>query len=72
MVLPVRRRIHWGMGLFCFWALPSFCLVLKVFWLCLERNHILSASGSHHADPGYPSWVLAGFASQVSYSNAQV
>lgn len=35
MVLPVRRRIHWGMGRFCFWALASFCLVLKVFWLCV-------------------------------------
>jgi hypothetical protein len=34
MVLPVRSRIHWGMGRFCFWALASFCLILKVLWLC--------------------------------------
>lgn len=34
MVLPVRRRIHWGMGRFCFCALASFCFVRKVLWLC--------------------------------------
>lgn len=34
MVLPVRRRIHWGMGRFCFCAFASFCFVLKVLWLC--------------------------------------
>ena len=32
MVLPVRMRIHWGRGRFCFCFLPSFCLILKVFW----------------------------------------
>jgi Na+(H+)/acetate symporter ActP len=32
MVLPVRMRIHWGMGLFCFCFLPRIFLVLKVFW----------------------------------------
>lgn len=32
MVLPVLRRIHWGIGRFCFWALASFCLVRKDFW----------------------------------------
>lgn len=37
MVLPVRRRIHWGMGRFCFCALASFCLVRKVLWLCRGR-----------------------------------
>lgn len=35
MVLPVRRRIHWGMGLFCFWALASLTLVRKDLWLCV-------------------------------------
>lgn len=35
MVLPVRRRIHCGIGLFCFCALASFCLVRKVLWLCV-------------------------------------
>jgi hypothetical protein len=34
MVLPVRRRIHWGMGRFCFCALASFILVRKDLWLC--------------------------------------
>lgn len=45
MVLPVRRRIHWGIGLFCFWALASFCLTRKVLWLCFRdapRQHNLS------------------------------
>lgn len=35
MVLSVRRRIHWGMGRFCFFALASFCLVRKDLWLCI-------------------------------------
>jgi hypothetical protein len=34
MVLLVLRRIHWGMGRFCFCAFASFCLVRKVLWLC--------------------------------------
>ncbi len=34
MVLPVRSRIHCGMGRFCFWALASFCFVRKDLWLC--------------------------------------
>ena len=34
MVLLVRRRIHCGIGRFCFCALASFCLVRKDFWLC--------------------------------------
>lgn len=34
MVLPVRRRIHWGMGRFWFFALASFCFVRKDLWLC--------------------------------------
>lgn len=33
MVLPVLRRIHWGIGRFCFCALASFCLVRKVLLL---------------------------------------
>jgi hypothetical protein len=34
MVLPVLRRIHCGMGRFCFCALASFCFVRKDLWLC--------------------------------------
>lgn len=34
MVLSVRRRIHWGIGRFCFFALASFCFVRKDLWLC--------------------------------------
>jgi hypothetical protein len=34
IVLFVLRRIHWGMGRFCFCARASFCLVRKDFWLC--------------------------------------
>jgi hypothetical protein len=37
IVFPVRRRIHWGMGLFCFAAFASFCLVRKVLWACNLR-----------------------------------
>jgi hypothetical protein len=36
MVLLVLRRIHWGMGRFCFCARASFCLVRKDFWDCSE------------------------------------
>lgn len=32
MVLPVRRRIHCGMGRFCFCALASLTFVRKVLW----------------------------------------
>jgi hypothetical protein len=32
MVLPVRMRIHWGMGRFCFCFLPMIFLILKVLW----------------------------------------
>jgi hypothetical protein len=45
MVLPVRRRIHWGMGRFCFWALASFCLVRKDLWLC-GREELVSLLSS--------------------------
>lgn len=34
MVLSVLRRIHWGMGRFCFLALASLTLVRKLLWLC--------------------------------------
>lgn len=48
MVLPVLRRIHWGIGRFCFWALASFCLVRKDFWLYWFTNstHTLAPSFS--------------------------
>lgn len=45
MVLPVRRRIHCGIGRFCFCALASFCLVRKDLWL-LGTVSRLSESGS--------------------------
>lgn len=32
MVLSVRRRIHCGMGLFCFCFLPRMRLILKDLW----------------------------------------
>lgn len=32
IVLPVRRRIHCGIGRFCFCALASFCFVRKDLW----------------------------------------
>ena len=38
MVLPVLKRIHWGIGRFCFWALASFCLVRKLLWLCTNKK----------------------------------
>ena len=44
MVLPVRRRIHWGMGRFCFCALASFCFVRKVLWLCFA---VVVSPGPH-------------------------
>jgi len=33
IVFPVLRRIHCGIGLFCFWARASFCFVRKDLWL---------------------------------------
>lgn len=39
MVLLVRRRIHWGIGRFCFCALASFCLVRKDLWDCENRQY---------------------------------
>lgn len=33
IVLLVLNRIHWGIGLFCFCALASFCFVRKDLWL---------------------------------------
>jgi hypothetical protein len=39
MVLPVLNRIHCGMGLFCFWALASFCLVRNDLWLYTGESH---------------------------------
>jgi len=38
MVLPVRRRIHCGIGRFCFCALASFCFVRKDLWLYDEGD----------------------------------
>jgi hypothetical protein len=44
MVLLVLRRIHWGMGRFCFCALASFCLVRKDFWLCDKSQKCMLAA----------------------------
>lgn len=46
MVLPVLNRIHWGMGLFCFWAFASFCLVRNDLWLCTEGSRQRLSSSS--------------------------
>ena len=40
MVLFVRRRIHCGMGRFCFCALASFCLVRNDLWDCGGRGRV--------------------------------
>lgn len=50
MVLSVRRRIHWGMGRFCFFALASFCFVRKDLWLC-GRSWPVSVVVSHDEVP---------------------
>lgn len=39
MVLSVLRRIQWGIGLFCFWAFASFCLVRKDLWLYIRGKY---------------------------------
>ncbi len=44
MVLPVLRRIHWGIGRFCFCALASFCFTRKVLWLCGNARQLLLSS----------------------------
>ena len=31
ILLSVLSRIHWGMGLFCFWAFASFFLIMNRF-----------------------------------------
>lgn len=59
MVLPVLNRIHCGIGLFCFWALASFCLVRKDLWLCSESistgTPLITPSRCppHHLQPTY-------------------
>jgi hypothetical protein len=49
MVLLVLRRIHWGMGRFCFCAFASFCLVRKVLWDC-ELVRIIRAALSRRRE----------------------
>ena len=39
MVLPVRMRIHWGMGLFCFCFLARCILILNVLWEGCDQWH---------------------------------
>lgn len=70
MVLPVRRRIHWGIGLFCFWALASFCLTRKVLWLCFRdahRQHNLSLSSFWTGEVIDPSPVPQSIAPKPSF-----
>ena len=40
MVFPVLKRIHCGMGLFCFCALASFCFVRKDLWLWFGKKSL--------------------------------
>lgn len=42
MVLPVRRRIHCGMGRFCFCAFASLVFVRKDLWLYSSAISIIS------------------------------
>lgn len=49
MVLPVLKRIHCGMGRFCFCARASFCFVRKDLWDC----HVLV---SIYAGPLLAMW----------------
>ena len=42
IVLFVRRRIHCGMGRFCFAALASFFFVRNDLWLCEGRSIVVS------------------------------
>lgn len=37
MVLSVLRRIHWGIGLFCFSFLASFFLIFRVLWAACKK-----------------------------------
>ena len=32
ILFPVLKRIHWGRGRFCLWALASFCFVRNDLW----------------------------------------
>ena len=44
MVLPVRRRIHCGIGRFCFCALASFFFVRKDLWLWMREQRSVGCS----------------------------
>lgn len=49
MVLPVRRRIHCGIGRFCFCFLARICLVRKVLWEgCMEKRGTRYNSSANH------------------------
>jgi len=68
MVLPVRMRIHWGMGLFCFCFLPRIFFVLKVFWdgCCSEGEVWGRGSGQCLLVWGLPGQTLNSISSSRS------
>jgi len=52
IVLPVRRRIHCGIGRFCFWAFASFCFVRKDLWDCISLVRYFWGRKGHES-PAY-------------------
>lgn len=60
MVLPVRSRIHWGMGLFCFCARASFCLVRKDLCDCGGRGQWAMAVAVRLASVGRLTGIFDG------------
>ena len=44
IVLPVRRRIHCGIGRFCFCAFASFCFVRNDLWDCSRKVNMIFGS----------------------------
>lgn len=56
MVLPVRRRIHCGIGRFCFCFLARICLVRKVLWEgCKRKKHTRYSSSANPRSSLLPS-----------------
>lgn len=42
ILLPVLKRIHWGIGLFCLAFLARTVLILKLFWDGCKQQKRLS------------------------------